>query len=228
MIDNTQKERVLTVTIPAKSLKRWKKKRGTDNIFLFDFRGVRSGGGLQRSKKSYRGRKTAFKSAAHAQLLCDQYFLSCFKPLITKQGKLVTDEQGKVIYTQVKPFTISGLAYVLDMDMWTLQKYCNGIYDDFNEDDDEYLLSTVLKRAKRRIEAYNEERLYDKDGYNGARYNLDMNFNWRTEREKIEIEKMKFERWKAEQELELKKQILAVNDEDSSITVNIVRKNTED
>lgn len=227
MIDNTQKQRVIKVKIPARQLKRFKKKSGTNNVFLFDFRGIRSGGGFQKSKKSYRGRKSAFDSAEHAAKLCEDYFNSCFKPLFNKKGQIVRDENNQVVYVQVKPFTITGLAYSLGMETWALQRYCKGTYDDFNEDDDEYLLSTVLKRAKQRIEAYNEERLYDKDGYNGARYNLDMNFNWRTEREKAEIEKIKSDKLRAEQELELKKQMLA-DDEDSNITVNIVRKTADD
>ena len=34
----------------------------------------------------------------------------------------------------------------------------------------------TITRAKSRIEMYNEERLYDKDGVNGAKFNLKNNF----------------------------------------------------
>ena len=47
--------------------------------------------------------------------------------------------------------------------------------------------------------------------------------------EAAEIEKMRFEQWRAKQELELKKQMMAASDnENSNITVNIVRKTADD
>lgn len=221
-------EKTVVLKIPKKTTKRYKKKRGSSTIFLFDFRGVRTGGGLQKSKKSYRGRKPALTSADHARKLCEEYFDSCFQPLFGKDGELRRDAEGNVIKIQVKPFTVTGLALKLGMDNDTFARWCNGVFDDFNEEDDLCLISTVLTQAKQRVEQYAEERLYDKDGYNGARFNLDVNFNWKTHKEAAEIEKMRFEQWKAKQELELKKQAMASDDEDNNITVNIVRKTADD
>lgn len=222
-------EKTVMLKIPKKTTKRYKRKRGSSTIFLFDFRGIRTGGGVQKSKRSYRGMKPTLTSVEHTKKLCKEYFESCYKPLFDKNGELRRDANGDVIKIQVRPFSITGLALKLGMDNDTLLRWCAGVFDDFSEEDELYLISTVLKQAKQRIEQYAEERLYDREGFNGARFNLDTNFGWKTQKEAAEIEKMRFEQWRAKQELELKKQMMAANDdENNNTTVNIVRKTADD
>ena len=70
---------------------------------------------------------------------------------------------------QYRPFTITGLADSLDMSRETLLRY--GENDEFSD---------TIMRAKRKCEVYAEERLYDKEGANGAKFSLSNNFsNWK-------------------------------------------------
>lgn len=104
----------------------------------------------------------------------DEYFDSCFRPMIVK-GELIRDDKGKIINEQFKPFTICGLANALDMDRRSLLNY---------EKDKEFFPTII--RAKRKCEQYAEERLFDKDGVNGAKFSLINNYSkWR---EKQEVE----------------------------------------
>lgn len=82
---------------------------------------------------------------------------------------------GNIIKTQVKPFTISGLANALDMSRQSLLNYS----------EKEEFFDTIM-RAKRKCEVYAEERLYDKDGVKGAMFSLTNNFdNWK-EKQNVE------------------------------------------
>lgn len=72
-----------------------------------------------------------------------------------------------------KPLTMSGLAYALDMDRKTLLNYSNR----------EKFFPTI-KKAKERIERFNEEILYSKDVPTvGVIFNLKNNFDWRDKQE---------------------------------------------
>lgn len=76
------------------------------------------------------------------------------------------DEQGK-------PYTVSGLAYALDTTRRTLLDY---------EEKDNF--SHTIKKAKAKIEAYNEELLYSKDVPTvGVIFNLKNNYNWKDKQE---------------------------------------------
>ena len=76
------------------------------------------------------------------------------------------DERGK-------PYTVSGLAYALDTTRRTLLDY---------EEKDEY--SHTIKKAKAKIESFNEELLYSKDVPTvGVIFNLKNNYNWKDKQE---------------------------------------------
>jgi hypothetical protein len=76
------------------------------------------------------------------------------------------DEQGK-------PYTVSGLAYALDTTRRTLLDY---------EEKDEF--SHTVKKAKAKIERFNEEMLYSKDvSTTGVIFNLKNNYNWKDKQE---------------------------------------------
>jgi len=212
--------------------KRWKQKRA--RLWIFDFRGIQNHAPnksqqqkLKRTYRSYRGEKPLFTSPEQLQSEIDQYFESCFGPLIDwKKHEVVRDKDGEVVKTQVKPFTVAGLAYWIGVPTETLNRIDWGFYDDLDEKTEEdRLYSAILRRAKQKIELYAEQRLYDRDGVNGARFVLDHHFRATTQREQAEINALiKNTRYKQE-ELELKKKMLDVgSDEDGSLQVTIVRK----
>lgn len=76
-------------------------------------------------------------------------------------------------YEQDKPYTISGLACALDTTRRTLLDY---------QEQDEF--SHTIKKAKAKIEAYNEELLYSKDVPTvGVIFNLKNNYDWKDKQE---------------------------------------------
>ena len=81
-----------------------------------------------------------------------------------------------------------------------------------------------MKRAKQRIAMYSEKRLYDREGVVGAKFVLDHHFQMLGQKEAAEIEALKKQAEYKMQELEMKKQMLDVGDEDSSLNITIIRK----
>lgn len=76
-----------------------------------------------------------------------------------------------------RPLTVSGLAYALGTNRQTLINY---------EGKDEFV--DTIKRAKAKIELYNEEMLYDKNvSTTGVIFNLKNNYGWKDKQE-IEAE----------------------------------------
>ena len=72
-----------------------------------------------------------------------------------------------------RPYTVSGLAYALDTTRRTLLDY---------QEKDEY--SHTIKRAKAKIEAFNEELLFSKDVPTvGVIFNLKNNYDWKDKQE---------------------------------------------
>lgn len=78
----------------------------------------------------------------------DDYFADC-------------DDKGK-------PYTMTGLALSLNLDVRTLVNYGNENYAD-----GKYFLA--INRARQKCIAYSEERLFDKDGVQGAKFSLSNN-----------------------------------------------------
>lgn len=72
-----------------------------------------------------------------------------------------------------KPYTVSGLAYALDTSRKVLLEY---------QEKDEF--SNTIKKAKARIERFNEELLYSKDVPTvGVIFNLKNNYDWKDKQE---------------------------------------------
>jgi len=67
-----------------------------------------------------------------------------------------------------KPYTMSGLAYALDMDRRTLLNYSK---------DEEFF--PTIKKAKQKVEQQLEENLYRLGNNSGIIFNLKNNFNWK-------------------------------------------------
>lgn len=129
-------------------------------------------------KEKKKGRPKKYTEAKKIQIKIDEYFESCFKEDLKYNSEKgyyepKKDYKGNIIKYQDKPFTITGLARALGMTRETLLRY---------EEDNEF--SDTIKKAKQKVEAYVEERLFDRDGVNGAKFNLTNNFsNWSDKQE---------------------------------------------
>lgn len=129
------------------------------------------------SEKHPGGRPPMFTSAEQMQVLIDKYFEDCDgKPLLDDDGTPVRNKYGKIIRDDRKPYTITGLALALGFS--SRQALLN------YEGKEEFV--DTIKRAKARVEKYAEERLYDKDGANGAKFSLSNNFKGWSEKQQIE------------------------------------------
>ncbi|MDD5355070.1 MAG: terminase small subunit [Candidatus Omnitrophica bacterium] len=121
------------------------------------------------------GKPRQYSDAEQMQKKIDEYFTSCFSPKIDKLGNIIHDKNGNEILEQTRPFTMSGLAYALDLSRVGLLNYSKR----------PEFISTIM-RARQRCEIYAEERLFDKDGCQGAKFSLINNYeNWK---DKTDIE----------------------------------------
>ncbi len=124
------------------------------------------------------GRPRKYTEAEIMQEKIDKYFESCYRP-VTRiiDGKCVNvkNKNGEVLKEQYKPFTVTGLADALDMSRQSLLNY--------NKKDEFF---DTITRAKRKCELYAEERLFDKEGANGAKFSLANNFSCWSDKQKIE------------------------------------------
>lgn len=209
---------------------RWK----TDRSIDLDLRGIRNphspmNGRLNPSK----GMKRKFLSPEHLQSMINEYFESCNGPMLDKYGRLVRDEEGHIVKTQVKPYTVSGLALYLGISTTTLKKYREGKVDTLldemkAETEDCLTFSKVVLRAKQKIESYAESRMYDKDGQRGAQFILDSCFGWVDHKTSSDVKRSKAETKIRKEELRMKKSLLEGTDSDSDIVINIVRGKKKD
>lgn len=179
-----------------------------------------------------KGQKRRFMSPEHLQCMVNEYFESCNGPLLDRYGNLVYDKDGNLVKTQVEPWTVSGLALYLGISTNTLKQYKLGrvdtLLDEMRADTDDYMtFSSVVLKAKQKIESYAEKRLYDRDGQMGARFVLDNAFQWVSRKEQAEIDKMTQEGILKAKEFQLKKDLLDSGEDDSSLTINIIRGRKE-
>lgn len=113
------------------------------------------------------GSPPRYKTKEEMQKRIDEYFTACEGYVLTREdGEPLYDKNGRPIITGEKPPTITGLALALGFT--SRQALLN--YQAKRE-----FVDTVT-RAKSRVEAYAEERLFDRDGVQGAKFNLINNF----------------------------------------------------
>lgn len=224
-----KKDEKIVVRVPKKTRRRFE--WVSDRVLKIDLRCVRS---PKKSNKQYPVRMK-FRSPEHLQSLCDEYFASCDGVLYNnKTGLPFLDNDGYPIVGQIKPYTISGLALYLDVSTSVLRGYEKGRRDElgFPEDQDEYVglqYADVIRRARQRIEAYAEQRLYDKDGFAGSRFVLDCAFKWVTHKEMEEIYNMSETRRLRRDEFNLKKDLLDSDaNADNFINISVTRKSKEE
>ncbi len=115
----------------------------------------------------------------------DAYFTECEgKPLVDDNGQPYTDKYGQPIVWGVKPPTVTGLALALGFT--SRQALLN--YTAKKEFVD------TITRAKSRVEEYAEARLFDRDGVQGAKFNLINNFKGWSEKPREDVEAEELER----------------------------------
>ncbi len=113
------------------------------------------------------GRKLRYQTPEALQAAIDAYFADCEgTPLTDDNGKIMVNKYGDPVIIGAKPLTVTGLALALGFA--TRQSLLD--YEGKGQ------FRTIIQSAKLRIENYAEMRLYDKDGWNGARFNLQNNF----------------------------------------------------
>lgn len=120
------------------------------------------------------GRKPKYTKKEEIEGLIDKYFEDCKGQLLVNEmtGEPVIDKWGNPVYVDRHPPTITGLALALGF----ATRRGLLLYQAKAEFQD-----TIL-RAKSMVEKYTEERLFDKDGSNGAKFSLQFNFDgWRDE-----------------------------------------------
>ena len=123
------------------------------------------------------GRPAAYKTPEEMQAKIDEYFAACEGEYITDpEGNLMTDKNGHPVKSRPRPLTITGLALALGF---------NSRQSLLNYQDDPLFMDTI-RRAKSKVEQYAEERLFDKEGVNGAKFNLSNNFKGWSEKQQID------------------------------------------
>ena len=104
-------------------------------------------------EKNKGGRPRKYNSPEELEIKINEYFESCWVDKITE----VTDTKGNVTMSTVRyqnrPYTVAGLAYELGFeDRHALSEYAK---------DDRF--SSIIKKAKSKIEMYHEEELGNKN-----------------------------------------------------------------
>lgn len=113
------------------------------------------------------GMTPMYTSVEEIESKIEQYFEDCKGyPLTDEKGKQVFNKFGSPIFIDVHPPTITGLALALGFTsrQALLNYQANPKFVD------------TITRAKARVEQYAEERLFDRDGSNGAQFSLRNNF----------------------------------------------------
>lgn len=120
-----------------------------------------------------------YETKEEIQEKIDEYFKSCEgEPLIIEGEVFIDKKTGEPIMINKKPYTVTGLALALGFNSRQALLNYQGRYE-FND---------TITRAKSRIEQYTEERLFDKDGVNGAKFSLSNNFEGWREKQQIEAD----------------------------------------
>lgn len=125
------------------------------------------------------GQPPKYKSVEQLATLIDEYFESCWAPKMDMFGNFVyyKDKRGKktdqVVMVQVRPYTITGLAFSIGTSREGLLNY---------EKKDKYF--DTIKRAKDACHRYAEESLFIGKNPAGAIFNLKNNYqDWKDKQE---------------------------------------------
>lgn len=221
-----KKEETIKVKVPKTKYRRWRIVDLNKRVIMIDFRCIRS---VPYKSVDYGARRRIkWNSPAHLQSLVDQYFASCDGVIYNpRTGMPFYDEEGRPRIGQIKPYTVSGLACYIHIDTTSIKEYSREQIDELGyPTDDDYSgpqYSDIIIEARKKIEAFAEERLYDRDGFNGGRFVLNCAFGWQERKEVAEIENMKKMRKLKEKEFKMKRDLIEGENSDEPITINIVR-----
>lgn len=117
--------------------------------------------------------KLRYESPKKMEDKINEYFDSLKGEHLLDQNGEPVIFKGRLVYQKEPvPPTVCGLALFLGLK--SRQSLLN--YQKRSEKFDD-----VVSRAKLRIEAYAESRLYDRDGSRGAQFTLENNFGWKKE-----------------------------------------------
>ena len=199
-----------------------------DRHMALDLRGIRNPTAFFGKPSPVTGDKRRYITPEHMQRIVDEYFESCNGIAFDKWGQPVRDENGNFIRTQVKPYTVSGLAYAIGVKTCTIAEFQKGKLDSLLDElwaktNDATTFVEVLTRAKQRVEQYSEGRLYDREGVVGAKYVLSVCHKWATSKEQAELARILKDIELRQKEFELKQKLLDEGLEDGDLTINIVR-----
>lgn len=114
------------------------------------------------------GRPPLYTEVEELQKIIDEYFNTCDERIIQVFSKKIGDV---VEIKDPEPYTMSGLAYALEMDRRTLLEY--GKKDEF---------SLTIKKARDKVHLDVERRLMEGNS-TGAIFNLKNNFDWKDKTE---------------------------------------------
>lgn len=214
-------------------------KKAVGRVLFFDFKGCYKRDTLTGSRAAARmhweakfddqysnliGRKRIYQTPEALQEAIDLYFESCEGIRFNKFGHPVLDTNGDPVRVVVRPYTISGLANAIGISTDTLRRY--KIISARNKIPLEY--AVIVDKAKQRIAQYAEEALYDMGSQRGAQFVLQAGFQWNTQKEDTDIRATKARMKLAERSFALKEKLLDDDNDDSEITINIVRARKKD
>ncbi len=133
--------------------------------------------------KSDRKGVPQYKNKEMVERLVQEYFKKCRgEPLRDEYGSVVYQKSGEPTMVGVRPPTVAGLAYALGF----LSR------QDFLDYKGKF--SEVIARGRLMLEGYAEERLYDKDGLQGAKFTLTNNFQGWAEKTREDFDTQIYEK----------------------------------
>lgn len=218
-------ETVLKIRVPKRQFKRYEVVN--NRVINIDLRCIRQNNSVVNEYPQ----RMKFATPELMKTKCEEYFASCDGVIYNKAGQMVMNKDGTPLITQIKPYTISGLLLYLEMGRENLHRYEIGDFDlKGYPRKNEYVpmqYSDVVKWARRKIENYAEERLYDRDGHNGGRYVLDCAFGWSTQKERAEIKSMQDTIALRREDQRMKREMLD-SDEEEETTIIIKRASKDE
>lgn len=120
------------------------------------------------------GARPRYKSPDEIRGKIDAYFEECKgKPLVDHNGDPVLNRWGNPVIFGAKAPTVTGLALALGFKT----RRALMLYQAKKEFVD------LILEAKSRVEEYNEQQLYTRDGQRGAQFALTCNFGWKETKE---------------------------------------------
>lgn len=124
------------------------------------------------------GRPPKYTNSEEIQDKIDKYFQECKGEILKDDdGNVIFDKYGKPVVLNAVPPTITGLALALGFATRKSLLEYQGKAEFVN----------TITRAKSLIEKYTEERLFDRDGVQGAKFSLINNFKDWSEKQDIGI-----------------------------------------